>query len=123
MGRSNPILPPVPWSHDREDVPLWLANQGVPLKAWQEWVDRANELWLERNQSNLATSKTMNCFFLLIPMPMVIAVAMGVALATGFIAPFDRIPFVMGIIFLSVLCLYDLFHMQHLQGTIQISAK
>jgi len=40
----------VPWSHGRESVPLWLANHGVALDAWQEWVDRATELWIDRNK-------------------------------------------------------------------------
>jgi hypothetical protein len=40
----------VPWSHGREEVPLWLANYGVTLNNWQEWVDRGTSLWLERNE-------------------------------------------------------------------------
>jgi hypothetical protein len=40
----------VPWSHGREVVPLWLANDGVTLNTWQEWVDRGTALWIERNE-------------------------------------------------------------------------
>jgi hypothetical protein len=92
LGGSKPV-PPVPWSHGREEVPLWLANQGVPLMAWQEWVDRADALWLERNQSNLTTFKTMSCFFL------VFLMTMGIAVGTVFFIPFDSVPRVMGILF------------------------
>jgi hypothetical protein len=51
---------------------LWLANQGVPLKSWQEWVDRATSLWMERNRSNLNTSKIQTYLFLLFPIIMIL---------------------------------------------------
>jgi hypothetical protein len=69
---GNDTIPPVPWSHGREEVPLWLSNQGVPLNAWQDWFDRATSLWMERNQSNLNTSKSRNCLFLLFPLIMIL---------------------------------------------------
>jgi hypothetical protein len=33
---ANNQIPPVPWSHGRKEVPLWLANYGVPLKSRQD---------------------------------------------------------------------------------------
>jgi hypothetical protein len=40
----------VPWSNGRDVIPLWLANHGVSVDLWQEWVDRATILWMEHNR-------------------------------------------------------------------------
>jgi hypothetical protein len=67
---SDNYFPPVPWSHGRDDIPLWLVNQGVPLNSWQNWVDRATSIWMERNRRKLNMYKAQCflflCFFLMI---------------------------------------------------------
>ena len=62
MASSPYLKDPVPWSYGREDVPKFLENYGVSLQSWQEWIDRASELWMERNESSQQFLQVRNFF-------------------------------------------------------------
>ena len=120
FGNNNNHISPVPWSHGREDVPLWLANHGVPLKSWQDWVDQATSLWMERNQRNLNTTKTRNCLFLLFPLMMILTFV-SVALL-----PFEKKIYAMAIMFPSALVIMIILIIVSRKGEsdfLQIEAK